>query len=82
MKQEGLYKILNIVTIFVVTMFFSCSDSFDQVQKIGISENEPIGIAENINLKHTDSGRVTANIIKDAVLIGTYREYPDYLKLI
>ena len=76
MKQENLYKILNIVTIFVVTMFFSCNDSFDQVQKMGISENEPIGIAENINLKHTDSGRVTANLISPKMLDFTNRNFP------
>ena len=35
----------------MVTMFFSCNNSFKEVQKIGISENEPIGIAENIKLK-------------------------------
>ncbi|GAL68705.1 hypothetical protein JCM19301_1075 [Jejuia pallidilutea] len=45
-------------------MFFiiliSCKDNFKEVQKIGISENEPIGVAENINLKYTDSGKVKA----------------------
>ncbi|WP_245243840.1 LPS export ABC transporter periplasmic protein LptC [Mariniflexile gromovii] len=67
---------LNIVTIIVVTMFFSCNDSFNQVQKIGVSENEPIGIAENINLKHTDSGRVTANLLSPKMLDFTNRDFP------
>ncbi|MBP0905484.1 LPS export ABC transporter periplasmic protein LptC [Mariniflexile gromovii] len=68
--------LLNIVTIIVVTMFFSCNDSFNQVQKIGVSENEPIGIAENINLKHTDSGRVTANLLSPKMLDFTNRDFP------
>jgi LPS export ABC transporter protein LptC len=76
MKRTVLNNILNIVTIIMVTMFFSCSDSFNQVQKIGISENEPIGIAENINLKYTDSGRVTANLISPKMLDFTNRDFP------
>jgi LPS export ABC transporter protein LptC len=76
MKRTVLNNILNIVTIIMVTMFFSCSDSFNQVQKMGISENEPIGIAENINLKYTDSGRVTANLISPKMLDFTNRDFP------
>lgn len=76
MKKIYLYRILNIVTIFMVTMFFSCNDSFKQVQKIGISENEPIGVAENINLKYTDSGRVTANLISPKMFDYTNRDFP------
>lgn len=60
----------------MMTMFFSCNDSFNQVQKIGVSENEPIGIAENINLKHTDSGRVTANLLSPKRLDFTNRDFP------
>ncbi|MFG6686251.1 LPS export ABC transporter periplasmic protein LptC [Mariniflexile sp. HNIBRBA6329] len=76
MRKINLHRILNIVTIFLVTMFFSCNDSFNQVQKIGISENEPIGIAENINLKHTDSGKVTANLLSPKMLDFTNRDFP------
>jgi len=54
------YKSLNIVIALVMTMFFSCTNNFKDVQKIGVSENEPIGVAENINLKYTDSGKVKA----------------------
>lgn len=60
----------------MVTMFFSCNDSFNQVQKMGISENEPIGIAQNINLKYTDSGRVTANLLSPKMLDFTNRDFP------
>lgn len=76
MIKQRLYKLQNIVIIFMVTMFFSCNDSFKQVQKIGISENEPIGIAENINLKYTDSGRVTANLLSPKMLDYTNRNFP------
>lgn len=59
-----------------MTMIFSCHDNFNEVQKIGVSENEPIGIAECINLKHTDSGRVTANLLSDKMLDFTNRDFP------
>ena len=57
-------------------MFFSCNDGLKQVQKMGISENEPIGIAENINLKYTDSGRVTANLLSPKRLDFSNRNFP------
>lgn len=76
MRKNILYNILNIVTIFIVTMFFSCNDSFKQVQKIGISENEPIGEDYNVNLKYTDSGRVSANLISAKVLNYSNRDFP------
>lgn len=77
MKIKRLYNnIFNIVTMLMVTMFFSCNDSFKEVQKMNVSENEPIGIAEDINLKHTDSGRVTANLLSPKMLDFTNREFP------
>lgn len=57
-------------------MFFSCNNNFKEVQKIGISENEPIGIDYNINLKYTDSGRVTANLISAKTLDYSNRNFP------
>lgn len=54
------YNKVNIVIALVMTMFFSCKDNFKDIQNIGVSDNEPIGVAENINLKYTDSGKVKA----------------------
>lgn len=78
--------ILNIVTTVVVTMFFSCQSNLDKVSKIGVSENEPIGVAEDINLKRTDSGRVVANLISPKMLDFSNRdfafnEFPDGVHL-
>lgn len=67
---------LNIVTVFTVAMFFSCKDNFKEVQKIGISENEPIGIADTFNLKYTDSGRVKAILISSKMLDYSNRDFP------
>src|SRR5690606_2028613 len=68
--------ILNIVTVITVTMFFSCKDNFKEVQKIGISENEPIGVADTFNLKYTDSGRVKAILISSKMLDYSNRDFP------
>lgn len=76
MNNRITYIIFNIVAIFIATMFFSCQDRFNQVRKIGISENEPIGEDYNINLKYTDSGKVSANLISAKMLDYTNREFP------
>jgi len=80
------YKILNIVIALVMAMFFSCKNNFKDIQKIGISENEPIGVAENINLKYTDSGKVKA-ILKSPKMYDysnrkfAYNEFTDGVNL-
>lgn len=76
MNKKNTYNILNIVMLVCMAMFFSCNNSLKEVQKIGVSENEPIGVAENINLKHTDSGRVTANLISTKMLDYSNRDFP------
>ena len=68
-------NILNIVTVIAVTMFFSCKNNFKEVQKIGISENEPIGIAKDISLKYTDSAKLKAHLISPKMLDYSNRDF-------
>tara|TARA_R110002049_G_scaffold268752_1_gene445489 strand:+ start:13720 stop:14274 length:555 start_codon:yes stop_codon:yes gene_type:complete len=75
MKHRLKYHILNIVTAITVTMFFSCDNRLKEVQQMGISENEPIGVAENINLKYTDSGRVKSILISPKMLDYSNRDF-------
>jgi LPS export ABC transporter protein LptC len=87
MKVNNTYMINLIVTAFVVTMFFSCKDNFKEIQQIGVLQNEPIGIAENINLKYTDSGIVKANLLSPKMKDYSNREFaftefPDGIKLL
>ncbi|MCF1190864.1 LPS export ABC transporter periplasmic protein LptC [Mangrovimonas sp. AS39] len=86
MKRIKTYNFLNIVMAFAMTMFFSCNRSLEDVKKLGVSENEPIGVAENINLKYTDSGRVTANLKSPKMLdysnrSFSYMEFPETVDL-
>ena len=46
------------VTVFIVTMFFSCEGSIKEVQRINQSSFVPSGEADTINLRYTDSGRI------------------------
>lgn len=87
MKFINKHILLNIVTVFAVTMLFSCKDNFKEVQQIGVLQNEPIGVAENINLKYTDSGIVKANLISPKMLDFSNRdfaftEFPKGIKLL
>ncbi|WP_246124849.1 LPS export ABC transporter periplasmic protein LptC [Algibacter pacificus] len=76
MNTTKTYHILNIVMLSCMAMFFSCNNSLKEVQKFGISDNEPIGVAENINAKKTDSGRVTVNLISSKMLDFSNRDFP------
>ncbi|MCF7567596.1 LPS export ABC transporter periplasmic protein LptC [Sabulilitoribacter arenilitoris] len=57
-------------------MLISCKGNLDDVQKMGMSENEPIGVAEKINLVHTDSGKVKAILISPKMLDYSNRDFP------
>ncbi|WP_026725314.1 LPS export ABC transporter periplasmic protein LptC [Flavobacterium sasangense] len=51
-------NILNMVTIFIVTMFFSCESDIKKVQQLSETSFIPTGEADTINLKYTDSGQI------------------------
>ena len=76
MRKKIAYNLLNIVTVITVAMFFSCSNNFNAVKDIGVSENEPVGLAENINLKYTDSGKIKAILISPKMLDYSTRDFP------
>ncbi|MEO0045752.1 MAG: Lipopolysaccharide export system protein LptC [Bacteroidota bacterium] len=54
----------------------SCESNFKEVQKMGVSEFTPSGDADSINLKYTDSGRITANLISPKMLDYATVEFP------
>lgn len=76
MKTNKTYSIKNGVIALVMTLFFSCTNNFQEVKKIGISENEPQGVGVNINAKRTDSGRVVANLISPKLFDFENRKFP------
>ncbi|WP_340156019.1 hypothetical protein [uncultured Winogradskyella sp.] len=72
MTAYNLHIIRNLVTAIVVTLFFSCTNDFNEVQKVGVLQNKPISEAVNIDLKYTeiadDTVRVLANLISPNML--------------
>lgn len=46
-----------------IALLLGCESNFKEVQKINFSEFVPSGEADKINLKYTDSGRITAILI-------------------
>jgi LPS export ABC transporter protein LptC len=90
MIKRYLHKIKNLVTAIVVTLFFSCKNDFNEVQKVGVLQNQPIGEAENIDLKYTefkeDTVRLLANLLSPKMLDYSNRdfsfsEFPDGIEL-
>jgi len=63
----------NTIPLFAVA---SCESNFKEVQKMGLSEFTPSGDADSINLKYTDSGRITANLISPKMLDYATVAYP------
>ncbi|TRX21051.1 LPS export ABC transporter periplasmic protein LptC [Flavobacterium franklandianum] len=51
-----------------VTLFLGCESNFKEVQKSNFSEFVPSGEAEKINLKYTDSGRITAVLVSPKMM--------------
>ena len=78
--------ILGIVTLLGVTMLFSCEGNLKQVRAFSSEEDAPQAVAEGINLKYTDSGRLVATLKSPRMLDFTnksfaYREFPDGLEV-
>ena len=51
------------VLVMAMAIFCGCVSNFKEVQKINYSEFVPSGEADKINLKYTDSGRITAVLV-------------------
>jgi lipopolysaccharide export system protein LptC len=69
-------SIITIVTVFAVTVFFSCESNFKEVQRINAVAFSPSGEADNIDLKYTDSGKVKAILISPKMLDYSNAKYP------
>ena len=75
MNKKFLHIILNTVTALAVTVFFSCKNNFKDVQQVGVLQNEPVGVADTINLKYTDSFKLRANLLSPKMLDYSNRDF-------
>ncbi|MES2411179.1 MAG: LPS export ABC transporter periplasmic protein LptC [Bacteroidota bacterium] len=65
-----------ILSILFCFMVIGCESNFRDVQKMGFAEFSPSGDADGINLKYTDSGRITANLVSPKMLDYATVEFP------
>lgn len=91
MNNSQLHKIVNVVTAIAVTLFFSCKNNFNEVQKVGVLQNQPIGEAERIDLKYTETKdsivKLLANLKSPSMLdysnrVFGFSEFPEGIELI
>lgn len=67
--------------VFTTVFLFSCESNFHDVQRFNSVAFNPVGETENINLKYTDSGRVSAILVSPLMkdytqLANGYNEFP------
>tara|TARA_R110001583_G_scaffold52824_1_gene163642 strand:+ start:3544 stop:4104 length:561 start_codon:yes stop_codon:yes gene_type:complete len=78
MTKSIVHKIKNIAIVFSIAMFFSCTNDPKEVKDFLADKNLPIGEATDINLKHTDSGRVDVRMKAPLMLDFGNRENHPY----
>ncbi len=74
------------VTVFTVALFFSCRNSYKEVQDLSISSKFPTGVAKHMKLTYTDSGVVVAILHSPEMLDFSnqkfrYKEFPKGIHL-
>ncbi|AXT62599.1 LPS export ABC transporter periplasmic protein LptC [Aquimarina sp. AD10] len=82
MQNKKYHILFNIVIAFAVTMFFSCNSNTRSSSRYLMSEEAPIAEGFDLNLKYTDSGRLTAILKAPRVFDFTnksfgYYEFPE-----
>lgn len=57
-------------SLFIVAVAFltSCESNFKDVQKINVANFAPVGEADTVNLKYTDSGKIKAIMVSPKML--------------
>jgi flagellar assembly factor FliW len=57
------YMFKSVMIILAIIAFFSCEGNYKNIQKMNLKDDEPVAVGKTINLKFTDSGKVTVNLI-------------------
>lgn len=78
--------VLNLVTAIAVTLLLSCGDKGDEIRQMSVKSDGPVTEGRGINLKYTDSGKVTAHLrtpyIKNfANASFPYEEFPEGIEV-
>jgi LPS export ABC transporter protein LptC len=88
MRTNNIHIYKNIAVIFMVAMFFSCTNDINKVRDFLADKNMPIGIAKNIDHVYKDSGRVSSKLVSPLLHDYSnrkkhpYNEFPDGIKIV
>ena len=78
----------NIVSALVLTMFFSCTNSSQEVKDFFADKNLPIGFSENVYHVYKDSGRISSKMRAPLLLdfsnrkLNPYTEFPKGIEIL
>lgn len=70
------HSAIFILTVIAVSLLYGCESNFKDIQKSNISEFFPSSDADIVNLKYTDSGRITAVLVSKKMLDYASVAYP------
>ena len=73
LKKNNLYYLL---AVSLVMLSFGCESNFKEIQKNNFSDFVPSSDADEINLKYTDSGRITAILVSKKMLDYAVVDFP------
>ena len=88
MRKWLSYFLRASATIFMVAFFLSCENNIKEVQDFLADKNLPVGVAKNVNLIHTDSGRIKTRMITPLLHDFAnreehpYQEFPEGIQII
>jgi LPS export ABC transporter protein LptC len=69
-------KVFQTLAILIAVLSLSCESKFKEVQRNNFSDFVPSSNADIINLKYTDSGRITAILLSDKMLDYAAVDFP------
>jgi len=70
------HKLKSVLVTLVAITLFACEGTYKKVQKMNLKDEEPVAVGKNINLKYTDSGKVTVNLIAPVLKDYSNFEFP------
>ena len=78
MKIKSIISTKSITVLFITAILFSCSKRLDQIQLSNKTDYLPVSIAEHINTKYTDSGRLTSILVSSKMINFSNQDFPFY----
>ena len=72
--KSGIKKVM--LLMIAALFFISCESNFNEVRKINITELNPVGEAQDFDLKYTDSGKIKAVLISPQMLDYSHLDFP------